>query len=35
MLPSVMGGLFPGKGIEEVAELVEKAAVSIVDEAAE
>ncbi len=34
MLPSVMGGLFPGKGIEEVAELVEKVAASIVDEAA-
>lgn len=34
MLPSIMGKFFPGKGIESVAALVEKAAVEIVDESA-
>ncbi len=34
MLPSLMGQFFPGKGIEPVAALVEKAVVAIVDESA-
>jgi len=34
MLPSVMETFFPGKGIETVAALVEKAVVAIVDESA-
>jgi uncharacterized protein (DUF302 family) len=34
MLPSLMGEFFPGKGIEAVAALVEKAVLSIVDESA-
>lgn len=35
MLPSVMGTFFPGKGIETVAALVEKAVVAIVNESAQ
>lgn len=34
MLPSIMEGFFPDKGIGPVAEIVEKVAVAIVDEAA-
>lgn len=34
MLPSMMSEMFAGAGIDAVAELVEKAVVSIVDEAA-
>lgn len=34
MLPSVIANFFPGRGIEPIAEAVEKVAVAIVDEAA-
>ncbi len=34
MLPSIMEGFFPGKGLGPVAAIVEKVAVAIVDEAA-